>query len=60
MNPKRFVIEKDGKFITINSCNDALGVARGLFGPMPKATYFRKDNKTTIINNNIIVTEYSY
>lgn len=57
MNQKVFQINRGGKFLTVKSCNDALGVCRSIFGLPRQTTYQRIDNKTTIINGDIEVKE---
>ena len=57
MYPNTFTVEKDGKFTTIRSCSDALGVARGLFR-LPNPVKIVKKENETIFNDSIKVTQH--
>jgi hypothetical protein len=58
MNPKIYQVEKDGKFLTVKSFNDAVGVVRGLFRiPGHYIPWVAINAKTTVVNHDIVVKE---
>lgn len=67
MNQTRYEIERNGKICTVNSCNDALGVAREAFPDIRKESLSYvvidmprcKETRIRLPKETIYVREYS-
>lgn len=58
MYPSTYTVFRDDKCYTIRSCNDALGVARGLFLDLKHALVIERKDNLTVIDGGVTVIKH--